>query len=101
MKRNLLISSIIILLLLSACNFDNGNTDKGQDSSLHKPPSADAIILEQYEPTTVEVPYEPTNIKANVAPYKVNADLSNIENLQQLGGFSKEQLELIKKTTLW
>lgn len=55
--------------------------------------------IEMHERKNVEVTYEPTKCKANVKPYKVNADLSNIENLQQFGEFTKEQKELLAKNS--
>ena len=45
----------------------------------------------------IGVPYEPLKFEVKVEPYMVKADLSNIENLNRFGEFSKEQLELIVK----
>lgn len=53
---------------------------------------------DEFEATPVEtviVPYEPIKFQAKVKPYKVNDDLSNIENLDQFGEFTEEQLELL------
>ena len=55
------------------------------------------MSFEKYDRKTVDVPYSTTKVEAKVAPYKVDDDLSNVENLEQFGKFSKEQLELIKK----
>lgn len=45
----------------------------------------------------IGVPYEPIEFDAIVEPYKVKSDLSNIENLEIFGEFSKEQLNLLMK----
>lgn len=86
MKRKRLVFSLISLLLvfttiMTAC------TNK------------EVASIEMHERKNVEVTYEPTKCKANVKPYKVNADLSNIENLQQFGEFTKEQKELLAKNS--
>jgi len=86
MKREKLVFSLISLLLvftttMTAC------TDK------------EVASIEKHERKNVEVTYEPTKYKANVKPYKVNSDLSNIENLQQFGEFTKEQKELLAKNS--
>lgn len=45
----------------------------------------------------IGVPYEPIEFDTMVKPYKVESDLSNIENLEIFGKFSKEQLDLLVK----
>ena len=55
------------------------------------------MAIDKYDKTVIELPYEPISIKANVEPYEVKSDLSNIENLQQFGKFSEEQLKLLVK----
>ncbi|MDR7856845.1 DUF3160 domain-containing protein [Tissierella sp.] len=45
----------------------------------------------------IGVPFEAREFTAMVEPYEVNADLSNIENLDIFGEFSKEQLDLLVK----
>lgn len=45
----------------------------------------------------IGVPYEPIEFDTMVKPYKVESDLSNIENLEIFGEFSKEQLDLLVK----
>lgn len=86
MKRKKLVLSLISLLLvftttMTAC------TNK------------EVASIEKHERKNIEVTYEPTKFKANVKPYKVNSDLSNIENLQQFGEFTKEQKELLAKNS--
>lgn len=79
-KLFLIISSILILsILMTACS--NGK----------------AVAIDKYDKTVIELPYEPISIKGNVEPYEVKSDLSNIENLQQFGKFSEEQLKLLVK----
>lgn len=54
--------------------------------------------------TTMEViavPYEPIKFEANVEPYRVKEDLSNIENLDQFGDFTEEQLKLLKENNFF
>lgn len=86
MKRKKLVLSLISLLLvftttMTAC------TNK------------EVVSIEKQERKNIEVTYEPTKYKADVKPYKVNSDLSNIENLQQFGEFTKEQKELLAKNS--
>lgn len=98
MKKKVLLMFIISLLIatiLSACTkVPEPTVDKGPSS-----PSdisvVEVVALEKFAARNIQVPYIPTKINAKVAPYKVNLDLSNIENLEQFGEFSKEQLELI------
>jgi len=47
------------------------------------------------------VPYEPIEFETKVKAYKVNDDLSNIENMEQFGEFTKEQLELLKENNFF
>ena len=53
--------------------------------------------IEQFQPTEVSVPFEKRVFETLVEPYSVNKDLSNIQNLDIFGEFSKEQLELLKQ----
>ncbi len=39
--------------------------------------------------------WKPVSYEKKVAPYKVKADLSNVENAEQFGSFSSEQLKLL------
>lgn len=45
----------------------------------------------------ISVPYEQTKYEAKVKPYKVDSQLSNVENINKFGEFSKEQVELLEK----
>ena len=52
--------------------------------------------VEKFKPVEVKLPFEKTIYEKLVKSYSVNGDLSNIENLDIFGEFSKEQLELLK-----
>lgn len=43
------------------------------------------------ERNNIEVDWKPMSYEKKVAPYKVKKDLSNVENVEQFGGFSPEQ----------
>jgi len=43
-----------------------------------------------------QLPYEPVSYEKKAAPYSVKPDLSNIENLDQFGGFTDAQKEMLK-----
>ena len=99
MKKKVLllciISSLLITTIFSACTkVPETTVDEGPSSSTDIP-VVEVVSLEKFAARNIQVPYIPTEIKPKVAPYKVNSDLSNIENLEQFGEFSKEQLELI------
>ena len=96
MKRFLLII-ISLAIILTGCTKTSTGTKKTVETPPVEAPDSQTVSFEKYDRKTVDVPYSTTKVEAKVAPYKVDDDLSNVENLEQFGKFSKEQLELIKK----
>ncbi len=71
---------------------DSDSRFSDQDESLGKPVFAEQIFEEYTEPDLKFSEYAKM-----VKPYKVKEDLSNIENLEQFGSFSRQQKELLSK----
>ncbi|WFA08729.1 DUF3160 domain-containing protein [Tissierella sp. Yu-01] len=97
MKKKAFLILIALLLMISACTNTPTTVVEKTPDQVPEVPMAEKVALENFKQKIVQVPYNPTMVEANVAPYKVNKDLSNIENLEQFGEFSNEQLELIIK----
>lgn len=45
----------------------------------------------------IQVPFTPTSYTAKVKPYTINEELSNIENINQISGFTDEQKRMLSK----
>ncbi|WP_353093052.1 DUF3160 domain-containing protein [Tissierella praeacuta] len=104
MKRNLLYSIISFMLIISilttgCVSKEVGKIEKGDltNSSEDNTNDKETNMEVNHGLINIEVPYEPLKFEAKVKPYKVKDDLSNIENLNIFGEFSKEQLEFIVK----
>lgn len=88
-------------MTISACTpqdleDDIDKIDNAQvDNNLDETPST----IERFQVKNIYIPYEPTSVIAQVEPYSVNSDLSNIENLNLFGEFSKEQIESLAKNS--
>lgn len=99
MKKKKLVSIISILLalsiLISGCNIEKVDTvNPGEEINEG---NAKIGLVEEPTKINISVDYKAPEIVAKVKSYKLEADLSNIVNLDQFGEFSKEQLELLKK----
>ncbi|HWQ29442.1 MAG TPA: DUF3160 domain-containing protein [Negativicutes bacterium] len=71
-----------------------GNDDKGQGV---EPSPAVPVLAPGAGYGRIDVPYEETKYTAKVPGYSINADLSNIENLEQFGSFTEGQKALLAK----
>ncbi|NLK43553.1 MAG: DUF3160 domain-containing protein [Tissierellia bacterium] len=99
MKKKKLVSIISILLalsiLISGCNIEKVDTvNPGEEINEG---NAKIGLVEEPTKINISVDYKAPELVAKVKSYKLEADLSNIVNLDQFGEFSKEQLELLKK----
>lgn len=70
---------------------DSQNTDNNEES-LARPVFTDRIAEKYTQPE-----YKAVQYAKEVKPYKVKEDLSNIENLEQFGGFSQKQKRLLSQ----
>jgi len=98
-KKKKLVSIISILLalsiLISGCNIEKVDTvNPGEEINEG---NAKIGLVEEPTKINISVDYKAPELVAKVKSYKLEADLSNIVNLDQFGEFSKEQLELLKK----
>lgn len=96
------IISLILVLTISMTGCVGKIANEVEDGDLLSVPEVTKTDVE----TNIEinqglvnigVPYEPIEFDTMVKPYKVESDLSNIENLEIFGEFSKEQLDLLVK----
>lgn len=99
MKKKKLVSIISLLLalsiLISGCNIEKVDTvNPGEEINEG---NAKIGLVEEPTKINISVDYKAPELVAKVKSYKLEADLSNIVNLDQFGEFSKEQLELLKK----
>lgn len=98
----LLIVIIILNSILFGCNRDN-NVNNTDDESANKQEDIVAISKQivnwavPEEIGNIQIAYNPTDYKANVKPYSIKEDLSNIENIQQISGFTDEQKKMLSK----
>lgn len=78
---------------------ETGKTDgKSQNIEIEQKQEGEAqVIAKAPESSMADVPFAETVYKAAVPSYTVKGDLSNIENLEQFGGFTEKQKELISK----
>lgn len=96
----LLVLCIALIAIVTGCSNkdDNmGNKDTDSKTGVHMGKEDNKEVYED----NLFVPYKPIEFEANVKAYKVNDDLSNIENLEQFGEFTDEQLELLKKNNFF
>ena len=104
MKRKKLFSIVSFVLIISI--FATGCISKNI-GKINKEDKSNALdVTKNNEETNfkineglvnINVPYEPIQVEARVKPYCVSPDLSNIENAEIFGEFSKDQLELLAK----
>lgn len=93
----LIILCLILIVIVTGCssNVDNmENKDTDNTTGVH-------MDKEEDREDELFVPYEPIEFETKVKAYKVNDDLSNIENMEQFGEFTKEQLELLKENNFF
>ena len=99
MKKRSLFSIISLMMgmiiLLTGCTLNVGEEVEVEEQS--KTPELDETSEETHIKVnkglvSFSVPYEPVAFKAMVEPYKVEANFSNIENLDIFGDFSKDQI---------
>lgn len=74
--------------------------ETGTDSNNETNPTAKLLKLNQawslVQNATPELPsYDMPDYKAEVKPYTIASDLSNIENINQFAGFTKEQTDML------
>lgn len=101
MKKYVLILIVVSLIFSSTACTKTPDIVPNEPSIIEVPsiPAVETTALEIFEPKNVVVPYTPSEINPKVAQYKVNADLSNIENLEKFGEFSSEQLNLLRENS--
>lgn len=87
------------MIIVTACGTKNVNKveDEVSGSQLDEVNNNEGDEIKISSTKNVIVPYEPIKIIPKVQPYKVNSDLSNIENINQFGEFSEEQIALLVK----
>lgn len=95
MKKRILLIVVALLIITSSCTNIPTTTEDQDNKKPDEVPVTQTETLNGYKPVNVEVPYNPTVVEPKLAPYKVNSDLSNIENQEQFGAFSPQQLELL------
>ena len=105
-NRRLIISYLLIfaILLTSCTSLGKGNLENKDSSIGANNPLGEDIGNKDKEPVVENVSsaakgykFRIRDVNPSVKPYEVNADLSNIENLDQFGGFSKEQIRLLSE----
>lgn len=92
--------ALVISIFLVACiNKNVKKTHKGDKNNVSQVTKTnEETNFEVNEGlVNIKVPYDPIQVEARVKPYRVSSDLSNIENAEIFGEFSKEQLELLAK----
>lgn len=93
---------LVVLLILTSCAPKDvvKEPDPKPEPDVEKPVIKEPVLLgatPPFQPKDVVVPFKKTVYEKQVEAYTVDANLSNIENLDIFGEFSKEQLELIKQ----
>lgn len=78
---------------------ETGKTDdKSQNTETGQKQDGDVqVIANAPEDGIAAVPFAETSYKAAIPSYTIERDLSNVENLEQFGGFTNRQKELLAK----
>lgn len=107
-KLALILSVIMIFTSLAACNFGStkeelpdekptGTEVTSGEKEVEPVSLSDTTFLDTYEKKAVKIPFTPTDITPAVADYEIEADLSNVENIDIFGEFTESQKAAIAK----
>lgn len=111
MQRNkalqIISGGLILALLFSFTGCDNSNQINNQPEITPVPIETSAannssfslnpVFKDEKDRQFSSLDWKPINYEAKVKPYKVNTDLTNIENIDQFGEFTKEQKQMLSK----
>ncbi|NLL06419.1 MAG: DUF3160 domain-containing protein [Clostridiaceae bacterium] len=108
----IIIIGLILTLLFSFSGCDNSKQSNNQPENTPIPTqtspveisptnnssfSLNPVFKDERDRQFSSLDWKPISYEAKVKPYKVNADLTNIENIDQFGEFTQEQKEMLSK----
>lgn len=93
-KKKLLITSVIAILLLTACKNDKGKVPEKETSKIEL---QDTKFLDEMENKTTYIDYKASKFTPKVDDYKIASDFSNVENISKFGKFTTKQKDMLLK----
>ncbi|MGF0096111.1 DUF3160 domain-containing protein [Peptoniphilus sp. SGI.035] len=93
-KKKLLITSVIAILLLTACKNDKSKVPEKETSKIEL---RDTKFLDEMENKTTYIDYKASKFTPKVDDYKIAGDFSNVENISKFGNFTSKQKEMLLK----
>ncbi|WP_295150396.1 DUF3160 domain-containing protein [uncultured Peptoniphilus sp.] len=93
-KKKILVTSLLALLLLVGCKNDAGSLPGKQPAKIEL---QDTKFLDEMENKTAYIDYKLSEFTPSLEDYKVADDFSNVENFYDFGEFTERQKEMLLK----
>ena len=93
-KKKILVTSLLALLLLVGCKNDAGSLPGKQPAKIEL---QDTKFLDEMENKTAYIDYKLSEFTPSLEDYKVADDFSNVENFSDFGEFTERQKEMLLK----
>ena len=93
-KKKILVTSLLALLLLTACKNDKSTLPEKETAKIEL---QDTKFLDEMENKTTYIDYKLSDFTPSLEDYKIAEDFSNVVNFSEFGDFTEKQKEMLLK----
>lgn len=93
-KKKILVTSLLALLLLTACKNDKSTLPEKETAKIEL---QDTKFLDEMENKTTYIDYKLSEFTPSLEDYKISEDFSNVVNFSEFGDFTEKQKEMLLK----